>query len=285
MDPGTALSTVFCERVGVSLPSIEPLLSALCERGRQAWPALALEPKIFVEHLARHAKAASDPMVFLQSVHAEDLWLACAMLQGFRVALEAFEQKLISQIGLYLVRVSVDRELIAEVKQRVRQLVMFGENAAPKIAEYSGNGALGGWLRITSVRTALNLLRSNSVKPSIDEAPPMVVLDPELAYVNAQTQHVFREAFSKAIEQLEPNERSLLRFHYVDGLTMDQLSRMFQTPRSTIARRVNDVRKLILESTERLLANQHRLSPSEVASLIQRSRSQLHLTLGKFLKS
>ena len=71
---------------------------------------------------------------------------------------------------------------------------------------------------------------------------------------------------------------------YRTVMTMDQLARAFQTPRSTIARRVAEARTAILESTEALLREDKKLSPSAVASVIRQARSQLHVTLSRVLK-
>ncbi len=298
MNDGTPLADVFSatsQTSGGDPRDLEARLAVLCERARLAWPEVSLSTTAFVRHLGTHAKATPDPVAFLAAVHAEELYLACAVAAHDRAALEAFERDFMAHVPQYLVRVSVDRELAAEVKQRLRQVVIVGDPGTPKILEYSGGGALGGWLRITAVRTALNLLRTTPQRPATTDDPfegqgqrtdgPLLVHDPELAYVHAQAQNVFRDAFSEAVNQLEAKERSLLRLHYVDGLTMEQLSRMFQTPRSTIARRVDEVRQLILAATERLLAEQHRLSPSEITSLIRGARSQLDLTLSQFLKN
>ena len=63
----------------------------------------------------------------------------------------------------------------------------------------------------------------------------------------------YLDAFSRVLGQLAPEQRSLLRLHYVDGLTMDQLSRLYKTPRSTVARHVAAVREDILKEMHRVL--------------------------------
>jgi RNA polymerase sigma-70 factor (ECF subfamily) len=265
--------------------ALDPDFARLLERGRRAWPTLTLAPETFGTRLARHAKQTSDPSQFLASVHAEDFYLACGVVEQDRAALECFEQHFMTQVGEYVLRVTVDHDLVTEVRQRLRQAIVVGDPPPPKLLEYSGKGALGGWIRIMAIRTALNLLRGKGLSDEeASEVEPRVVMDPELAFVKAQAQHLFREAFLRALDSLPVQERSLLRLHYVEGLTMDQLSRMYKTPRSTIARRVNEVRQAILEATEQLLRDGHRLSTSEVQSLIHGAASHLQLTLSKFLK-
>jgi RNA polymerase sigma-70 factor (ECF subfamily) len=162
---------------------------------------------------------------------------------------------------------------------------MGSDGKTPKIAEYSGKGALGGWLRVTAVRTALNHIRAASSGPKTKELGDEVSLaaDPELAYVKEHAQDLFADAFKRVLSGLDESGRTILRLHYIDGLTMDQLARLYKTPRSTIARRVAEARQQILEATESLLRDEKRLSPSAVASVIRQAKSRLDVTITRLL--
>ena len=65
---------------------------------------------------------------------------------------------------------------------------------------------------------------------------------------------------------------------------MDQLAHLYKTPRSTIARRVAEARQQVLQSTEALLRDERRLTPSAVASVIRQARSQLDVTITRLFK-
>src|SRR5262249_25698901 len=110
-----------------------------------------------------------------------------------------------------------------------------------------------------------------------------LVNDPELAYVKEHASDLFRDAFKRVLTNLDANERTIFRLHYIEGLTMDQLARLYKTPRSTIARRVAEARQQIVEATESLLREEKRLSPSAVASVIRQAKSQLDLTITRLL--
>ena len=247
-------------------------LSNLVDEAHARWPTFAVDEDAFAAHLLAHDV----------SVHANDLYLAFAVSRHDAAALAAFEQTYIARVGTYIVRVTVDRDIVDEVKQRLREKLLTG--TPMRIVEYAGKGALGGWVRIAAVRTALNLLRERTATTDDagDEASP--VLDPELAFVQSRSHQLFRDAFASVLAALGTEERSMLRLHHVEGLTMDQLSRMYQTPRSTIARRIEQVRRDVLAATEQHLRDAHRLSPSEVASVIRGARSQIQLTLTKMLE-
>ena len=276
--PQELFARLFAEKTQLEVD--EGRLSALVAKGREAWPKIAITPESFIEHLALHAKTIEA----LDAIHASDLYLACGAAQGDRAALASFEEHFMARVPDYVLRVRVGREVVDEVQQKLREHLLMGEGGkAPKIAEYSGKGALGGWVRVTAVRTALNHLRSAG--PATEGLGDEISLaaDPELAFVKEHAQALFTDAFTRVLGGLDANERTILRLHYIEGLTMDQLARLYKTPRSTIARRVAEARQQILVATETLLRDERRLSPSSVASVIRQARSRLEVTMTRLL--
>jgi RNA polymerase sigma-70 factor (ECF subfamily) len=266
---------------------LETRLTTIVEAGRKVWPKIAIADEAFIDHLAMFARAAPDRDAYLGAVHAGDLFLACGVCLHDRAALAAFEEHFMSQVRDFVLRVRMSNDAVDEIKQKLRErLVLGSEGAAPKIAEYSGKGALGGWLRITAVRTALNHLRDTGAAAKTEELGDELApgADPELAYVKEHASDLFSDAFKRVLDGLAPNERSMLRLHYIDGLTLDQLAQIYKTPRSTLARRVAATRQQILEATESLLRDEQRLSPSAVASVIRQAQSQMQLTITRHLR-
>jgi RNA polymerase sigma-70 factor (ECF subfamily) len=271
--------------------ALENKLQEHVDKGREAWPKVAIDPETFVAHLARHAKKADCPEAFVDTVHGSDLYLACGACRHDKAALAYFEEHFMTQVPLFIMRVRVGRDVVEDVQQKLRENLLLGRAAAsgnadelqPKIAEYSGRGALGGWLRMAAVRTALNHIRSPATSEPVREDLSFST-DPELAYLKESARTEFGDAFRRVLEGLDPEQRTILRLHYVQGLTMDQLARLYKTPRSTVARRIAKVREQIVAETEALLREEWRLSPSAVASVIRQARSQLQLTITRLLK-
>lgn len=280
----------FAEKAGLTLDeasvaALDATLARLLDAARAAWPKIGIAPADFVAHLARHARSTPAPLAFLEAVHASDLYLACAAALHDRAALTAFEEHFMVHVPEYVLRVRIGREAVDEVKQTMRERLLMGDGD-PKIAEYSGKGALGGWLRVTAVRTALNQLRGsgpNAASETLRE-DLAVAGDPELAYVKEHAHDLLNDAFKRVLSGLDANERAILRLHYFEGLTMDQLARLYQTPRSTIARRVAEARTAILAATENLLRDERRMSPSAIASVIREARSRLEVTISRLLE-
>lgn len=272
---------LFAEKTGLEVTA-EGLaaLDALLTAARDAWPKIAITPSRFIEHLALHVKTREA----LAAVHAGDLYLACGVCANDRAAIAYFEEHFMARVPDYVLRVRVGRDVVDEVQQKLREQLMMGsEGKRPKLEEYSGKGALGGWLRVTAVRTALNHLRAAG--PAQQELGDELSLaaDPELAYVKEHAHDLFADAFKRVLAGLDESGRTILRLHYIDGLTMDQLARLYKTPRSTIARRVAEARQQILEATEALLRDERRLSPSALASVIRLGKSRLEVTITRLL--
>lgn len=275
---GARFARRFEELTGLAIADAK--LDELVAAGRAAWPKVAIAPEAFLEHVAARVETADE----LEALHASDLYLACAVCVHDRAALAYFEDHFMARVPEYVLRVRVEREVVDEVQQKLREaLIMGGEGRAPKIAEYSGKGALGGWLRVTAVRATLNHVRGKAA-PTEELGDAIAVgADPELAYLKEHAQALFLDAFKRVLDGLDANERTILRLHHIEGLTMDQLARLYRTPRSTIARRVADARQQILTATEALLRDERRLSPSAVASVIRQARSRLDVTITRLL--
>jgi RNA polymerase sigma-70 factor (ECF subfamily) len=272
---------LLAEKTGLeSTDALHATLEAIVRAGRDAYPKIAVPPATFVEHLAQHVRTSEA----LATVHAADLYLACGVCQHDRAAIAAFEEHFMARVPDYVLRVRVGRDVVDEVQQKLREHLMMGtEGKPPKLNEYSGKGALGGWLRVTAVRTALNHVRAAG-PPQVELGDELsLAADPELAYVKEHAHDLFADAFKRVLANIDENGRTILRLHYIDGLTMDQLAKLYQTPRSTIARRVAEARQAILQATESLLRDERRLSPSALASVIRLGKSRLEVTITRLL--
>jgi RNA polymerase sigma-70 factor (ECF subfamily) len=256
---------------------VDDRYQAIVARARGAWPKIAISEDAFIAHI--EARATGDE-TFLDKIHGDDLYLACGVLQQDRAALSYFEERFMSRVPEYVLRVRVGRDVVDEVQQLLRERLIMGG----KIADYSGKGALGGWLRVAAVRTALNHLRKNDPASTEVSEEISAAGDPELSYVKEHSRDLFADAFKRVLDKLDAAERTVLRLHYIDGLTMDQLAHLYKTPRSTIARRVAAARQEVLASTEDLLRKERRLSESAIASVIRQARSQVQVTLTRLFR-
>lgn len=271
------------------VPALGRTLTRLLAEGVSAWPAVKLAPEAFARDIARHVRRTADPTAALSSLHASDLYLASACVHGDARALGAFDRHFLSQVAQFITHVGTDPAFVAEVAQGLRaKLLLASGESAPKIADYTGRGPLGGWLRIAAVRTALNMRRDARAPEGIvhglehDAVAPDG--DPELQLLRAKYREEFRDAFAATLAGLSSDERNILRSHHIDGLTLDQLSALYRTPRSTVARWVAAARRRIFLETRKRLAEQLRAEPAELESILRAVRSQLDVSIQRYLE-
>ncbi len=269
---------------GVSV-AVDAQVKAQWESAQSAWPEIELPLQTFAEYLAARRSTGSAPM---PPERVAELYLACACVKGLPAALSAFERRFLVQVPAFLGRLTLPESTVTEIKQLLRtKLLVSTESGLAKISEFSGQGAMLGWLRVVAMRTALSLLRQRSDKPlddiGGDERVMAATEDPELVYLRNRYQTEFKEAFAAALAQLTSEQRNLLRLHLVDGMNIDKLGVMFQIHRATAARWLHSARESVFTETRRLLQQRLRLSPAEFDSLVRVLRSQLDLSVARLL--
>ncbi len=253
--------------------------SDVLERGRRAWPTVAVDADAFAAHVAE-LDDEGEP-------HA-DVYLAFACGHGDAAALALFDQQILGEVGLYVRRIDPSPELADEVRQTLRERLLVARGAGrPRILDYAGRGALGAWVRISAVRAAMELRRQRGghAPGAAAASPTAKALDPEATLMLARHQSEYQEALRGALGELSAKERNLLRMHFVDGLSVDRIGKAYRVHRATAARWIQSVRQQLLDETYRRLGGRLRLSASEFASLTAAVQSQLHLSLTGLLGS
>jgi RNA polymerase sigma-70 factor (ECF subfamily) len=250
---------------------------AAYDRGRAAWPGVTVDTGRFAAHVAR----LSDD----GELH-EDLYLACACAAGDAAALQVFERQILGEVGRFVRRIDPSPELAEEVRQALRErLLVARPGELPRIADYSGRGPLGAWVRVAAVRLAIDLRRKRGEAPlPVDEAAPAGELDPEAALLRARHQDDYQAALREALATLSVRERNLVRMHFVDGMTVERIGVVYQVHKGTASRWIQAVRQKLLDETYRGLGARLRLSPSELVSLTAMMQSQLHVSLSGLLR-
>jgi RNA polymerase sigma-70 factor (ECF subfamily) len=284
------LTEIFREQISAlteSSPNLEDTLVALWTVGKTAWPHVVVDAEKFVGYLARRVDAGQLESS-LTGLHAADLYLCCACATGKPAALAAFEERYLSQVGGFVARMGVSSAFVDDLEQTLRERLFVG--CTPKICEYAGRGGLHNWLRVVTVRTALNLLRNQT--ELLDEDPqtrekaaPAIGTNPESACIRDQYREQLTEAMNDAFGQLSNEQRHLLRRHFLEGITLDQLALNLGVHRATIVRRIAEARRAILQNAQRRLRDRFNLHSAELGSLMGVVRSGLNLSITRLLQS
>ncbi len=220
--------------------------------------------------------------------YPSDLYLACALTLGVAAALVEFETRYMPIVAAAVSRLHFSATQLDELRQIVRvQLFTAAPGARPRIADYSGKGELGAWVRVSALRAGLKMIRRPGEALVEDDElarAPALQPDPERSYVKGISQAAFRAAFREALGGLPAVEQNVLRQHYLDRLTLDQIGALEQAHRTTVARWLRDARRALLLRTRKILMLNTQATPSECDSLIRQARSRFDVTLDTLLR-
>lgn len=250
------------------------------------WPSVLVPAPLFAAYLAERAPAS--PVVAAEALAVEELYLGCACAAGDAEALRLFELHYMPKARAALLAMRLAAHDVDEVLQRLRvYLFVEHEGGQLRIVQFRGRGTLGSWLAVSAVRAAYKILqRESKEQPSEDEQLARVTTgeggqDHDQA---ARYRHraAFSEAFGAALVSLDDREKNLLRQHYLDGLSIDQLGLLYRAHRTTTARWLAAARERLLERTRSHLMQRLRVPLADCDSIIRNVKSQFDLTLFRF---
>jgi RNA polymerase sigma-70 factor (ECF subfamily) len=264
----------------------EPAIARLVACGSAANPGIT-EPAALRALLAsRIAQGSTEDL----AARAADLYLATACIAGDAAAIASLDASLPTVVRPALAGLGLPVSDDDEIIQRVRVALLVRDQAgACGLAGYSGRGELRAYLRAVAVRIALKRLEREA-SPADDQSELLALLpdandSPELTLLKQRCRDDLREGFASALASLTPRERTLLRQHYVDGLTVDVLGRLHRVHRSTCARWIEAVRVKVLGGLRGHLKAKLGLDAAELDDAVALVRSQLDLSLSRHLTS
>lgn len=270
-------------------PELSEALDALLVRCRATWPAFSAPTEAFVAYLSERAPESMTIAEWLERVHASDLFLAFACWQREDTALSTFEDTFGPGLDQALRKFGSTADLRDDARQILRErLFVGGPDQPPKIAAYSGRGALRSWLRITATRILLELSKREQKEPFADDEEllglPSPDDDPETLHLKELYGAEFKSALERSITELPDRSRILLAQYHLDGLTIDQLGAQYRVHRMTAARWVAAARRDLLIATRRRLEDKLALSKEELDSVLRLIRSRLDLSISRVLR-
>jgi RNA polymerase sigma-70 factor, ECF subfamily len=272
-----------------AITDLDARLAEKLAAGQARWPGIDVAGPRFVGFLAERLPSHLPCGEGLAGLHAEDLYLTCACTDGVAGAVEQFEAAHRTAIDVALAGIDGGHALGDEVRQRVRAKLFLREGgAAPRIASYSGRGDLRSWVRATTIREAITILRAQGKEvlghDEMIAAMPADADDPELAHLKQLYRAEFKAAFEHAFGALEAKDRLLLRYRFVDGANIDDIAAIYRVHRATAARWIADVRERLFTETRRRMTESLDVSPSEVDSIVRMIRSQLEASISGQLR-
>lgn len=206
--------------------------------------------------------------------------LAEACARGDDGAITAFRTTYLDDVTKAIARTRAPDHLLDDIRQIVLAKLL---PPGGRIARFGGRGDLRNWLRAVAVRETISVLRSASSDLLRDELPVELPgpADPERSAVRADAREHLMVALRAAFDALDDEDRTVLRYRFTDGLTLEQLAVVLGVHRATAARWLARIRDDLARAMRRRL-EQAGMARGEVDGLVV--VSNLELSLGGLLR-
>jgi RNA polymerase sigma-70 factor (ECF subfamily) len=138
-----------------------------------------------------------------------------------------------------------------------------------------------------AARVFANARRGHAREDATSQVPESAApgADAELALLRLEHRAHFKAAFAQAVARLTPRERTVLRLHTLDGLSLARIGAMYQKDASTVSRWLEQTRVALRAGTREALARALKLPEADLDSVLNAADSQLTVSLAGLLQS
>jgi RNA polymerase sigma-70 factor, ECF subfamily len=217
--------------------------------------------------------SAAEVTAYLESLHVEDLALACACSDGVEPAWDYFIEQY--QQGMYAAARAIMRRWLAGAREeQARDLAdslyadLYGleqrEAGRRCLFDYfHGRSKLATWLHAVLAQRQVDALRASQRTAPLEEEQARadarglrpgsdasgVPLDPERGrYVV-----LLQRALLEALAALRPRDRLRLAYYYTQELTLAKIGRILGEHEATVSRNLDRTRRELREQVEQIL--------------------------------
>lgn len=257
------------------------------------------------KYLLKDEPNASNTEVaaFIDSLNADDLCLIIACENGNETAWSDLVTKFdltVKQAARKVSNNSEDAEdLASSIWAELHGLKEKDGKVKGKLSYYSGRGSLAGWLRAVVSQLAVDEFRKQSKFVQIEETREFENLanessekdenstlvahgeSPEDIFSKRETQKDITEAFSQTFQNLETEDRLVLKLYYFDNLKLKDIGKMLGFHEATASRKLVRVQQDLRKNVEKKLAEKHGWKPDEVKKYLAESAIKLDINLEK----
>ena len=268
---------------------LEAVLQSRWDAARIAWPGVAVRAEAWIAGVASGLDATHtiDQLIDrLGKLHANDVYLARACASGDTAALTAFEATCRDAIEGSLRAMGLADHVIADIAQDVRRKLLVAGDGGPRISTYSGRAALRTWTRTVATREAVARMRKKSEAVAEEDllaALPAIDDGPEAQHFRERYRDDLKASFEEAMASLTAQQRNVLRHHYIDELTIDEIGALYAVHRTTAFRWLEAARATLARRTQSAFARRIKATPSEMASIVRLLESNVELSLRRVL--
>jgi RNA polymerase sigma-70 factor (ECF subfamily) len=217
---------------------------------------------------------SGDVAQYLESLHVEDLALACACIDGHEAAWEHFVTEYRPELYAAARATGNDaaREIADGLYAELFGLDMRDGKRRSLLTYFHGRSKLSTWLRSVLAQRYVDALRAGRRTDSMDSTELEDVASgrhlasqpKETDPARADYLRMLRHALTHALAALEPRERLRLSCYYVQGMTLAQIGRLTGEHEATVSRKLDRARRTVRQAVERRLGVECGLNPVQI---------------------
>jgi RNA polymerase sigma-70 factor, ECF subfamily len=250
--------------------------------------------------------SGADVKSFVDEIRADDLCLIIACESGNESAwgdlVSSFDATVKSAARKYAKNLEDAEDLAGSIWAELYGLKKDADGKLKtKLSYYSGRGSLGGWLRAVTNQLAIDQFRKESKFVQIEESREFENLanessensenakvvhgsdNPEENFSRGQTEKDVSDALKSAINELEAEDRLILKLYYFDDLKLKDIGATLGFHEATASRKLVRVQTEIRKSVEKNLQTKHGWQKEEVKRHLADAASKLGMNFEKLL--
>ncbi len=257
-----------------------PRLHAALLRER---PEVDLDAPGLAQFLVERLPADERTAAALSQLRLSELCLAWACLEAQPRALATFERDVMPRVADAVRGVEANAERAADVVNATRARLLVSDGAREAgLSHYGGRGPLASFAMVVAMRLAVDAQRQGKPAQTLEEALA-VACDPRLRADEALDRHLLGGAVQKALAEataaLTARQRTLLKLHVVQGVSAEQLGRMYRVHRATSTRWLTEARQKVMEQMTATLRRELKVGAETFAELTPHLLEGVDLTL------
>lgn len=210
-----------------------------------------------------------------------ELALVWACLQHQPAAVALLEADYVPQATRALRKLGLPEALVDDVLGWLRA-ELFVREGPPLLETWSGRGDLGSWIRAIATHEGIKRAKRARREVEAGALEDVPLPDAEVVALRGAHRAEFTRALTTSFQALPLEQRNLLRQYFLDGLTIDDLSRLLDVHRATAARRVTAAREALVAGVKQQLMAELQLGEQSVEEVI--TLSNLDESLSQLLR-
>ena len=250
--------------------------------------------------------SGADVKSFVDEIRADDLCLIIACENGNEAAwgdlVSSFDATVKSAARKYAKNAEDAEDLAGSIWAELYGLKKDADGKLKsKLSYYSGRGSLGGWLRAVTNQLAIDNFRKESKFVQIEETREFENLanessensenakivhgsdNPEENFSRKQTEKDVSDALKQAINELEAEDKLILKLYYFDDLKLKDIGATLGFHEATASRKLVRIQTEIRKSVEKNLQTKHGWQKDEVKRHLSDAASKLGMNFEKLL--